>query len=156
MVWNVYHDKKTGLRTMLASKFNLIEEAHGLEYTVREGVVHFMRTGIDMLADEFLEEYRAKTRKGKRKLDNSEAEEWLYHFLKDGPKSCGHRDDSADSDTIFGHAKRLKFGVNGIYDAAKSLNVLKRKIGFAGQWVWELPIGETTGEPAPDFDDWSA
>jgi len=115
-----------------------------------------MRTEIDMLADDFLEEYRSKKRKGKRKFDNSEAEEWLSHFLKDGPKPCGHRDDSANSDTIFGHAKRLKFGVNGVYEAAKSLHVLKRKIGFAGQWIWELPSGDTTGEPAPDFEDWNA
>jgi len=156
MVWNVYHDKKTGLRTMLASKFNLIEEAPGIEYNVRKGVVHFMRTGIDMLADDFLEEYRAKTRKGKRKLDNSEAEEWLCHFLKDGAKPCGHRDDPASADTIFGHAKRLKFGVNGIYEAAKSLHILKRKIGFAGQWIWELPSGDTTGEPAPECEEWNA
>jgi len=154
MVWNVYHDKKSGIRTMLASKFNLVEEAPGLEYNVRKGVIHFMRTGIDMLADDFLEEYRAKTRKGKRKFDNSEAEEWLAHFLKDGPKPCGHRDDSGNADTIFGHAKRLKFGINGIYEAAKSLHVLKRKIGFAGQWIWELPSGDTTGETPPDYEDW--
>jgi len=155
MVWNVYHDKKSGIRTMLASKFNLIEEAPGIEYNVRKGVVHFIQTDINMLADDFLEEYRAKTRKGKRKFDNSEAEEWLCQFLKDGPKLCGHRDDSSNVDTIFGHAKRLKFGVNGIYEAAKSLHILKRKIGFAGQWIWELPSGDTTGEPAPDFEEWN-
>jgi len=155
MVWNVYHDKVSNIRRMLASKFNLIEHAPGLEYTVRNGVVHFINLQIDMSADDYLDELRAKIKKGKRKKNVSEVEEWLYSYLKDGPKHSGDKNDSADADTVFAAAKRLKFGRNSVYDAAKNLGIIKRKLGLLDKWVWELPGGETSGELAPDFEEWN-
>jgi hypothetical protein len=154
MVWNVYHEKKDGIRRMLASKFNLIEEAPGLEYEVKKGVVRFLQTKVDMLADDFLEEYRAQTKRGKRKQDIGEVEQWLHDFLKDGPKSCGDKSDPPDADTIFGAIKRTRFSRNTVYDAAKNLGVIKRCPGFREKWVWELPKGDESGETPPDFEEW--
>jgi hypothetical protein len=154
MVWNVYHDKKSGIRRMLASKFNLIEHAPGIEYCIRNGIVHFINANIEMSADEYLEEQRAKTKRGRPRQSLGDIEEWLYLFLKDGPKPCGDRDDSKDADTVFGQAKARKFARDKVYEAAKNLHVVKRKPGVADKWIWELPSGDTTGEPAPDFEEW--
>jgi len=159
MVWNFYYDKDADIRYMLPAKSNLIKKAFGCKYHVRDGVVYFLDTMFDKHANQYLEEYRSQLRKGRKPVDVLKVEEWLHDFLKDGEKRCGNKNDQPEVDSVFGGGKRMKFSRDRIYEAAKRLNVIKRKNSVDGQWWWQLPAGQPSGEPppedSPEFSEWS-
>ena len=159
MVWNFYYDKDSDIRYMLPAKSNLIKKAFGCKYHVRDGVVYFLDTMFDKHANQYLEEYRGQLRKGRKPVDVLKVEEWLHDFLKDGEKRCGNKNDSSEADSVFGGAKQMKFSRDRIYEAAKRLNVIKRKNSLDGQWWWQLPAGQPSGEPppedSPEFSEWT-
>ena len=148
LVWNFYHDRESGIRRMLLAKNNLLVDPKGLAYIVKGGIVSFTDTNVEMDADEYLKQIQQHTKggRGRSSVLTEQAVEWLFEYLKDGPRPSGNKND-LQPETVFGDAKECGFKCNTIWRAAETLNVCKRQEPFSKRWMWELPENGISAEP---------
>lgn len=76
------------------------------------------------------------------KLDS--AVHWLWHYLKDGPKPCGHRRHHRPG-TVYGDGVQAGHAGMTVRTASDELKVKRKKVGKL--WYWSLPEG--CEEPKP-------
>ena len=147
LVWNFYHDRESGIRRMLLAKNNLLVDPKGLAYIVKDGIVSFTDTSIATDADEYLRQIQKPSGngRGRPKMVNEQAVEWLFEYLKDGPKPSGNKNDPTPG-TVFGDAKEQGFKCNTIWRAAEELGICKRQEQFSKRWMWSLPEIDVSSE----------
>ena len=149
LVWNFYHDKQSGIRRMLLAKNNLLVDPKGLAYIVNDGVVSFTDTNIEMDADEYLRQTqpaRGGKGRGRPSVVSEQAIDWLFEYLKDGPKPSGNNKEPKPG-TVFGDAVENGFKCNTIWRVADEIGIHKHREPLSKQWMWSLDEPE---ENEPD------
>lgn len=122
-------------RLLLAGKNNLAEPAPGLAFTFTGTPprIEWEHDPVKMTAADVLV---AQATSGERRSKLRDAVEWLTEYLASGPRSAADIERDA---TAYGIA------VKTLGRAKKQAKLEKTRIGFGGEWVWQLPKGCQAG-----------
>ena len=125
-VWNFYKDPDDEKRRlMMPTKMNLAADSYGLAYTIEDGAVVWFNEPIFSTADDV-----QARESGDGESSDPWPVEWLRDRLANGAVAVTQVEKDARSHGITHKQLRTARG---------TLKVLKRKSGFEGGWVIELP-----------------
>jgi hypothetical protein len=129
-VWFVAKDKNApDLRYLMNDKQNYAPLSEGYQYSVAGGVVVWQGATQMKLADLMGTETTSK---------GASATEWLRGVLRDGEKLASEIYTLAETSNVSDYALR---------GARNALNIIPRRNGFSGSWVWGLPGTPVTIAP---------
>jgi putative DNA primase/helicase len=131
--------EEDGRRLLLHAKNNLAPAPRGLAYDIEEKIVGSNIVSsrvawefdhVDMSADDAMQQSR-----GRQAPDREDAERFLREILADGPVKQTEIKDEAVNGRGFSWATMRR--------AQNKLEIISKKDGLQGGWVWELPITST-------------
>jgi len=135
------HPHNPNLHVMATRKTNLSDNPHSLAFTINKAIIDneietsyvewHPEISVDLSADDLLAVPIKKQGKKGGKLE--ECIEWLKNELANGPRKAKEIEEKAE-----------EMGFSGITlrRAKEELNVVSKKGGYQGSYVWELPNNE--------------
>jgi len=135
------HPHNPNLHVMATRKTNLSDNPHSLAFTINKAIIDneietsyvewHPEISVDLSADDLLAVPIKKQGKKGGKLE--ECIEWLKNELANGPRKAKEIEEKAE-----------EMGFSGITlrRAKEELNVVSKKVGYQGSYVWELPNNE--------------